>query len=171
LSRYPTIGIWERGRGAENGMTRQEWTASSTANCGATVGYEAQLCQMAQALYGSMDATGYKHVVLRLIYLKHISDTFEDQHSRFMTDRAQGTDPADPNERRALNIFWLPPEARSKDALGRVYEYFLSQFASARGKKAGERRLFGALQREEQAGSTARRPAPTRVTAVAFTEG
>ena len=29
-------------------------------------------------------------------------------------------------------------EARSKDVLGRVYEYFLSQFASAEGKKGGE---------------------------------
>ena len=29
-------------------------------------------------------------------------------------------------------------DARSKDVLGRVYEYFLSQFASAEGKKGGQ---------------------------------
>ena len=37
---------------------------------GATVGYEAQLWQMADALRGSMDAAEYKHVVLGLIFLK-----------------------------------------------------------------------------------------------------
>ncbi|HDK03341.1 MAG TPA: SAM-dependent DNA methyltransferase, partial [Gammaproteobacteria bacterium] len=41
---------------------------------GATVGYEAQLWQMADALRGSMDAAEYKHVVLGLIFLKYISD-------------------------------------------------------------------------------------------------
>jgi type I restriction enzyme M protein len=43
---------------------------------GATVGYEAQLWQMADALRGSMDAAEYKHVVLGLIFLKYISDAF-----------------------------------------------------------------------------------------------
>ncbi len=41
---------------------------------GATVGYDARLWQMADALRGSMDAAEYKHVVLGLIFLKHISD-------------------------------------------------------------------------------------------------
>ena len=40
----------------------------------ATVGYEAKLWQMADALRGSMDAAEYKHVVLGLIFLKYISD-------------------------------------------------------------------------------------------------
>jgi len=62
-------------------------------------------------------------------------------------------------------------EAHSNDLLGRVYEYVLSQFASAKGKKVGERGRFGVLQSEEQADSPARRPASTRMTAVAFTEG
>lgn len=59
----------------------------------------------------------------------------------------------------------------SKDARGRECEYFLSQFTSAEGKKRGERRWFGVLRSEIRADSSARRPAPTRVTAVAFTEG
>jgi type I restriction enzyme M protein len=171
----------------------------------ATVGYEAQLWQMADALRGSMDAAEYKHVVLGLIFLKYISDAFEEQHAKLVADKKSGADPEDPDEYRALSIFWVPPEARwahlktqarqptigqlvddamagierdnpalkgvlpkdyarpaldktrlgqlidmisnikvgdetarAKDVLGRVYEYFLSQFASAEGKKGGE---------------------------------
>src|SRR3990172_1853654 len=171
----------------------------------ATVGYEAELWEMADALRGSMDAAEYKHVVLGLIFLKYISDAFEEQHTKLERERNQGADPEDPEEYRAVNIFWVPPESRwphlkaqakqstigqlvddamagierdnpalkgglpkdyaragldkqrlgqlidlvsnirigdaesrSKDVLGRVYEYFLSQFASAEGKKGGE---------------------------------
>jgi type I restriction enzyme M protein len=171
----------------------------------ATVGYEAQLWQMADALRGSMDAAEYKHVVLGLIFLKYISDAFEEHHARLVAEQDQGADPEDPDEYRAVNIFWVPKEARwahlkaqarqptigelvdaamtaierdnpalkgvlprdyarpaldkqrlgqlidrisnnkvgdeegrAKDVLGRVYEYFLSQFASAEGKKGGE---------------------------------
>ena len=174
-------------------------------NTGANVGYEAELWKMADALRGSMDAAEYKHVVLGLIFLKYISDAFEEQHAKLEAEREQGADPEDPDEYRAHNIFWVPPEARwphlkanakqptigqlvddamagierdnpslkgvlpkeyarpaldkqrlgqlidlvtnirvgdedarSKDVLGRVYEYFLSQFASAEGKKGGE---------------------------------
>ena len=181
---------------------RSEMTLQST---GATTGYEAELWQMADTLRGSMDAAEYKHVVLGLIFLKYISDAFEERHARLEGEKKQGADPEDPDEYRAENIFWVPPEARwthlkaqakqptigqliddamtcierdnpalnnvlpkdyarpaldkqrlgqlidlisnikvgdeearSKDVLGRVYEYFLSQFASAEGKKGGE---------------------------------
>ncbi|HEB64929.1 MAG TPA: SAM-dependent DNA methyltransferase [Chloroflexi bacterium] len=184
--------------------TTRKKAASKTHN-GANVGYEAQLWQMADALRGSMDAAEYKHVVLGLIFLKYISDAFEEAHARLEAERDQGADPEDPDEYRAQNIFWVPPEARwahlksqarqptigqlvddamsaierdnpslkgvlpkdyarpaldktrlgqlidlisnikvgdeearSEDVLGRVYEYFLSQFASAEGKKGGE---------------------------------
>src|SRR5256885_5161612 len=172
---------------------------------GATVGYEAELWQVADALRGGMDAAEYKHVVLGLLFLKYISDAFEEQHDKLLSEQKHGADPEDPDEYRAHNIFWVPPEARwshlkaqakqptigqvvddamagierdnpslkgvlpkdyarqgldkarlgqlidlvsnikvgdeesrSKDVLGRVYEYFLSQFASAEGKKGGE---------------------------------
>ncbi len=172
---------------------------------GATTGYATELWQMADTLRGSMDAAEYKHVVLGLIFLKYISDAFEEMHARLEAERAEGADPEDPDEYRAENIFWVPPEARwshlkaqarqptigqfvdgamtgierdnpalkdvlpkdyarpaldkerlgqlidrisnikvgdeearSKDVIGRVYEYFLSQFASAEGKKGGE---------------------------------
>ncbi len=171
----------------------------------ANVGYEAQLWQMADALRGSMDASEYKHVCLGLLFLKYISDAFEEKHAALLAEQAQGADPEDPDEYRAQSIFWVPPEARwshlkaharqstigqlvddamtgierdnpalkgvlprdyarsaldkqrlgqlidlisnikvgdeasrAKDVLGRVYEYFLSQFASAEGKKGGE---------------------------------
>lgn len=78
----------------------------------ATVGYEAQLWQMADALRGSMDAAEYKHVVLGLIFLKYISDAFEERHAALQAEKAQGADPEDPDEYRAQGIFWVPPEAR-----------------------------------------------------------
>ncbi len=59
-----------------------------------------------------MDAAEYKHVVLGLIFLKYISDAFEEQRAKLETERALGADPEDPDEYRALNIFWAPPEAR-----------------------------------------------------------
>ncbi len=169
----------------------------------ATVGYEAELWEMANALRGSMDAAEYKHVVLGLIFLKYISDAFEEHRERLLKEPY--ADPEDPDEYRAVNIFWVPPEARwsrlqqnahqptigqmvdeameaverdnpslkgvlpkdyarpsldkqrlgqlidlisnirvggeeakAKDVLGRVYEYFLGQFASAEGRKGGE---------------------------------
>ena len=184
-------------------MEKRSTTTSS--DNGATTGYEAELWRMADTLRGSMDAAEYKHVVLGLIFLKYISDAFEEAHARLESERAQGADPEDPDEYRADNVFWVPREARwahlkeqarqptigqsvddamavieranpalkdvlpkdyarpaldkqrlgqlidmisnikvgdqdarSRDVLGRVYEYFLSQFANAEGKKGGE---------------------------------
>lgn len=178
---------------------------AKTSNNGATIGLEARLWQMADKLRSNMDAAEYKHVVLGLIFLKYISDAFEEQYAKLVSEKAQGADPEDPDEYRAYNIFWVPKEARwshlqanakqptigkiiddamvaierdnkslkgvlpkdyarpaldkqrlgelidligtiglgdkknrSKDILGRVYEYFLSRFASAEGKKGGQ---------------------------------
>ena len=72
---------------------------------GANVGYEAQLWQMADALRGSMDAAEYKHVVLGLLFLKYISDAFEEQHAKLVAEQASGADAEDPDEYRAQNIF------------------------------------------------------------------
>jgi type I restriction enzyme M protein len=171
----------------------------------ATVGLEAKLWASADALRNNMDAAEYKHVLLGLIFLKYISDAFEAQHERLVASKGEGADPEDPDEYRAVNIFWVPKEARwsilkakapqptigklvddamaaierdnptlkgvlpkeyarpgldkarlgqiinlvsdiglgspadrAKDILGRVYEYFLSQFATAEGKKGGQ---------------------------------
>jgi type I restriction enzyme M protein len=61
-------------------MAKRKEKSKKSAN-GPTVGYEQQLWQMADALRGSMDAAEYKHVVLGLIFLKYISDAFEEQHA------------------------------------------------------------------------------------------
>jgi type I restriction enzyme M protein len=53
---------------------------------------------MADALRGSMDAGEYKHVVLGLIFLKYISDAFEEQHAKLVADKKGGADPEDPDE-------------------------------------------------------------------------
>ncbi len=189
---------------AQREKTRSDGGAQGGAT-GAVTGYETELWKMADALRGSMDAAEYKHVVLGLIFLKYISDAFEETRARLEAERDDGADPEDPDEYRAKNVFWVPPEARwtrlkkaarqpaigrlvddamvaierdnrslkevlpkdyarpaldkerlgqlvdmvsnirvgdedarSRDVLGRVYEYFLSQFASAEGKKGGE---------------------------------
>ena len=90
----------------------QQVRAAKPSTTAANVGYEAQLWQMADALRGSMDAAEYKHVVLGLIFLKYISDAFEEQHAKLVAEKAQGADPEDPDEYRAQSIFWVPPEAR-----------------------------------------------------------
>ena len=74
--------------------------------------YETKLWQMADALRGSMDAAECKHVVLGLIFLKYISDAFQEAHAQLELERDEGADPEDPDEYRAQNIFWVPPEAR-----------------------------------------------------------
>jgi type I restriction enzyme M protein len=87
-------------KSAENGTT--------TAN----LGFEAKLWAAADALRNNMDAAEYKHVVLGLIFLKYISDAFEAKHAELGAQRGQGADPEDPDEYRAINIFWVPKEAR-----------------------------------------------------------
>ena len=74
--------------------------------------YKAELWRMADALRGSMDAAEYKHVVLGLIFLKYISDAFEEVHAQLEAERDDGADPEDPDEYRALNVFWVPRAAR-----------------------------------------------------------
>lgn len=181
-------------------------------NNGANLGFEKELWRTADALRNNMDAAEYKHIVLGLIFLKYISDAFEEKHRKLEADLKNYADPEDPDEYRADNIFWVPKIARwshlqdnakqpgigkiiddamvaiekdnptlkgvlpkdyarpgldkqrlgqlidligniglgdkanrSKDILGRVYEYFLSQFASAEGKKGGQ--FYTPLQR------------------------
>ena len=72
---------------------------------------ETKYWRMADALRGSMDAAEYKHVVLGLIFLKYISDAFEERHAEVLAE--WGEDAAeDRDEYIAENIFWVPPEAR-----------------------------------------------------------
>ncbi len=45
---------------------------------GATTGCEAELWEMADTLRGSMAVSEYMHIVFGLIFLKYVSDTFEE---------------------------------------------------------------------------------------------
>lgn len=80
------------------------------ANNGANLGFEQKLWQSADKLRNNMDAAEYKHVVLGLIFLKYISDAFLEQHKKLEAD--EYGDPEDKDEYTALNVFWVPPEAR-----------------------------------------------------------
>ncbi len=75
-----------------------------------TVGFEEQLWQAADKLRSNMDAAEYKHVVLGLIFLKYVSDSFTEKYN---TLKAEGYgDEEDRDEYLADNIFWVPKEAR-----------------------------------------------------------
>ena len=80
----------------------------------ANLGFEAKLWLAADKLRNNMDAAEYKHTVLGLIFLKYISDAFEEHHSRLIEGKGdyEGADPEDPDEYRAENVFWVPPESR-----------------------------------------------------------
>lgn len=93
-------------------MAKRKTRTDATAASAATFGYEAQLWQMVDALRGSMDAAEHKHVCLGLLFLKYISDAFEEKHAEPVAEQDQGADPEDPDEYRAQSNFWLPPEAR-----------------------------------------------------------
>jgi type I restriction enzyme M protein len=173
-------------------------------NNGATLGIENELWEAADKLRGHLDAADYKSVVLGLIFLKYISDLFEQVRARVEQEGLD--DPEDRDVYLAERVFWVPKEARWKvlqdnakqetignlidqamesierdnptlkgmlpgnygrasldkrrlgdlvdlvsnkinfvdeesrkqDTLGRVYEYFLSKFASQEGRKGGE---------------------------------
>jgi type I restriction enzyme M protein len=79
---------------------------------GATLGFEQTLWQAADKLRNNMDAAEHKHVSLGLIFLKYISDAFEEKHTALLAQQDEGADPEDPDEYRAENVFWVPKEAR-----------------------------------------------------------
>ena len=80
----------------------------------ATIGFEAKLWLTADKLRNNMDAAEYKHVVLGLIFLKYISDTFEEHRAKLLAGQGDyaGANPEDPDEYKAENVFWVPSEAR-----------------------------------------------------------
>jgi len=172
---------------------------------GSTNNLEKTLWATADKLRNNMDAAEYKHVVLGLIFLKYISDAFQEVYEELKKDPEGLSDPEDKDEYASKNVFWVPQNSRwshllknakqpeigtivdeameaiekdnaslkgvlpknyarpaldkqrlgelidlignvglgdrenkSKDLLGRVYEYFLGQFADAEGKKGGQ---------------------------------
>ena len=75
---------------------------------------EKQLWKAADKLRKNIDAAEYKHIVLGLIFLKYISDAFEDLHNKLTSGKGEykGADPEDKDEYKAENVFFVPPSAR-----------------------------------------------------------
>ncbi|SED72188.1 type I restriction-modification system subunit M [Bradyrhizobium erythrophlei] len=84
-------------------------TKKSNGN-GGDLGFEADLFKAADKLRGNMEPSDYKHVALGLIFLKHISDSFEAKRAQLLADYPDGAE--DPDEYSAENVFWVPKEAR-----------------------------------------------------------
>jgi type I restriction enzyme M protein len=93
-------------------------TSKSSGNSGGALGFEATLWATADKLRGNLDAAEYKHVVLGLIFLKYISDAFEEKHAALVKDK--GADPEDWDEYTAENIFWVNKVARWSYLQGRA---------------------------------------------------
>lgn len=75
---------------------------------------EKQLWKAADKLRKNIDAAEYKHIVLGLIFLKYISDAFEELHEKLQTGEGEyaGADPEDKDEYKGENVFFVPPGAR-----------------------------------------------------------
>ena len=83
----------------------------------AHLGFASRACGIwlaADKLRNNMDAAEYKHVVLGLIFLKYISDTFEEHRAKLLAGEGDyaGANPEDPDEYKAENVFWVPADAR-----------------------------------------------------------
>jgi type I restriction enzyme M protein len=77
----------------------------------APLGFEADLFKAADKLRGNMEPSDYKHVALGLIFLKHISDSFEAKHTELLASEYP-EEAEDKDVYLAENIFWVPQEAR-----------------------------------------------------------
>ena len=74
------------------------------------IGFEKQIWDAADELRGSMDAAEYKHVVLGLIFLKYLSDKFEDRYNELVEEGLGFEEYMD--EYTKVNVFFVPAEAR-----------------------------------------------------------
>lgn len=83
--------------------------ATVNGNNTANIGFEQQIWAAADILRGNMDAAEYKHVVLGLIFLKYISDKFEERYQELLAD---DDDVEDKDAYTEVNVFFVPPTAR-----------------------------------------------------------
>src|SRR5690625_7431475 len=74
------------------------------------LGFETDLFKAADKLRGSMESSDYKHVVLGLIFLKHISDRFENKRTEILERRGKAA-AEDRDRYLAVNIFWVHKNA------------------------------------------------------------
>jgi type I restriction enzyme M protein len=106
---FETVLYWLRRRDRMAKKSKQA-SESSTAN----IGFEGKLWLAADKLRGTMDAAEYKHVVLGLLFLKYISDAFEELRTKLVEGKGEfkGGDPEDPDEYASHGVFWVPASAR-----------------------------------------------------------
>ncbi|MCZ0933360.1 MAG: class I SAM-dependent DNA methyltransferase [Oligoflexia bacterium] len=71
---------------------------------------ENKLWSAADSLRKNIDAAEYKHIVLGLIFLKYISDSFQKIHDKLQN--IKNADPEDRDEYKAEKVFFVPPSAR-----------------------------------------------------------
>lgn len=83
--------------------------ATTNGKSSADIGFEEQIWAAADILRGNMDAAEYKHVVLGLIFLKYISDKFEERYQELLED---DDDVEDKDAYTEVNVFFVPPIAR-----------------------------------------------------------
>jgi type I restriction enzyme M protein len=76
----------------------------------AEIGFEEKIWSAADKLRGNIDASEYKNVVLGLIFLKYISDKFDQAYRELQKD--EYADPEDRDEYTSQNVFFVPAEAR-----------------------------------------------------------
>ncbi|MDK2929233.1 MAG: type restriction enzyme protein, partial [Methanococcus sp.] len=82
----------------------------------AKLGFEEDLWKAADKLRGNINASDYRNVVLGLIFLKYISDAFEERYKQLLLEVDEGADPEDPDEYKSnihgKSVFWVPKESR-----------------------------------------------------------
>ncbi len=91
---------------------------------------ERQLWKSADKLRKNIDAAEYKHVVLGLIFLKYISDSFEEVYAKLKAGEGEfaGADPEDKDEYAAENVFFVPAQARWSYLLSQAAQPTIGQF-------------------------------------------
>lgn len=94
---------------------------------------EKQLWKAADKLRKNIDAAEYKHVVLGLIFLKYISDSFEELFAKLHAGEGDyaGADPEDKDEYQAENVFFVPPESRWTFLLAQAKQPDIGKFIDA----------------------------------------
>lgn len=94
---------------------------------------ETQLWKSADKLRKNIDAAEYKHVALGLIFLKYISDSFEEMYNKLKGGKGEykNSDPEDKDEYKAENVFFVPTEARWTALLAKAKQPDIGKFVDA----------------------------------------
>ena len=90
-----TVRLQHAPKGTESGENAAKSKRSEATVGGGDLGLERTLFQAADKLRNHLDAAEYEHVVLGLMFLKYISDAFEELHAKLTAQRSDGSDRED----------------------------------------------------------------------------